>query len=186
VATACCYLESTNVQGGELAFRTTVSTPAYEQNDNQGIEGRYGLGEEDGLVQAAGSCATPQGRILAWRNILQHCVSPVSLNDPNLPGKRTIACFFLVDPTCRVRSTATVPPQLLSWYKKKSEPVLSEKLPVDALQKLVFQYLHGSAGVLDYTAACERRVLLMEERRALNGPSYSGGFFEGYFGLCEH
>ncbi|CAB9530139.1 Conserved hypothetical protein [Seminavis robusta] len=126
VATACCYLESTNVSGGDLAFRVAVEEPDYEQDDDKGVKLMYGLNCDQPLVQVIGTCSTPAGRILAWPNTLQHCVGPVDLVDPEQSGKRTICCFFLVDPTLRIRSTATVPPQQMAWYSDKVKPTLGD------------------------------------------------------------
>ena len=105
VATACCYLECTNVQGGALAFRTSVQEPEdYRQFDHTGVQLMYNLVTEGTLLQPSGSpCVTKQGRILAWPNTKQYCVQPVQLVDSTKPGKRTICCFFLVDPTVRIR-----------------------------------------------------------------------------------
>jgi hypothetical protein len=184
VATACYYLECENVQGGKLAFRASVDDPIAEQYDDDGVELMYGLVFEEALVQSLGSCVTcRKGRVLAWPNTHQHKVEPVSLVDPTRPGKRTILCFFLVDPTLRVRSTATVPPQQLAWVEEAVHPELATKNLDDALQEMVFSFL-ASSSLLTYKAACERRERLMDERRQVN--EVAGRAFERPFSLCEH
>ena len=204
VATACCYLESTNVQGGELAFRTSVHEPDYEQSDNTGVQLMYNLVDEGPLLQPLGlPCVTKEGRILAWPNTKQHCVQPVSLVDPTKSGKRTILCFFLVDPTLRIRSTATVPPQQLAWVQEgvynpaltelESEPALRQQIAT-----LAASAVSASSGatpknsLLTYEQACERRLRLMEERghdQTGNGDVQEGHVTGGVvrtFSLCEH
>lgn len=192
VATACCYLESENIQGGNLDFRAAVlHPPDYEQDDRIGVLRMYGL-EDGGLcVQDFGRCVTRQGRILAWPNTLQHKVSNITLIDPTMPGKRTIVCFFLVDPTCRVRSTATVPPQQLAWYRDEIDASLCQAFAETAVCDKVIQNVASlpGAGLLTYEEACERRLILMDERKNL----FAGDeqrrippFFERIISLCEH
>ncbi|CAB9524767.1 Conserved hypothetical protein [Seminavis robusta] len=167
VATACCYLESSNVSGGDFGFRVAVGEPFYEQNDGKGVKFMYGLGDDQLMVQEIGTCSTPAGRILAWPNTLQHCVGPVDLVDPDQSGKRTICCLFLVDPTLRIRSTATVPPQQIPWYSDKVKPILGDSgLVEQGIQKEIVSYM-PMPGMLTYEEACERRGRLMEERSAL-------------------
>jgi hypothetical protein len=148
--------------------------PPYEQYDDEGVFLAYGL--KDALIQNLGACSTPAGRILAWPNTLQHRVGPVQLIDETKPGKRTILCFFLVDPTLRIRSTATVPPQQQAWISHKSGGS-----NIDGGEEEV------SPMGMTYDEACERRQLLMDERQAIFGPQ--GGrdpFYERSFSLCEH
>ena len=188
VATACCYLESTNVVGGELAFRVPVTIPKYAQYDPKGIGLLYGLEEDHNLVQEIGHCRTTAGRILAWPNTLQHCVCPIDLVDDSLPGKRTICCFFLVDPTLRIRSTATVPPQPMAWYVERVRPILTDAGMTDEhLQDKVFDYVSAMPHPekLTYEQACERRDRLMKERQAVQQGPY-GDFYFRPFALCEH
>ena len=183
VATACCYLECTNVQGGALAFRTSVQEPEdYRQFDHTGVQLMYNLVTEGTLLQPSGSpCVTKQGRILAWPNTKQHCVQPVQLVDSTKPGKRTICCFFLVDPTVRIRSTATVPPQQEAWVVQAQEqeavldsssslgPALTSTDPEsDSTSAKVTSSGHKDrrTSLLTYKQACERRQRLMTERSA--------------------
>lgn len=182
VATACCYIESENIQGGDLQFRACVSEPEYEQNDNVGVSLIFGLEDEEPLVQNRGACTTRAGMVLAWPNTMQHRVSPVQLIDPTLPGKRTIVCFFLVDPTLRVRSTATVPPQQKDWVDRAVNHVLGNELPESG----ILSKITGHYSCMTYEEACERRDRLMSERGALFAFNYHEGFFQRPFSLCEH
>lgn len=144
----------------------------------------YGLVEDQLLVQNLGQCSTAAGRILAWPNSLQHRVSPVNLVDETKPGKRTIVCFFLVDPTLRVRSTATVPPQQLEWIARDvvQLPLAAYGIGEHHIFKQVSTFM-ASNSLLTYKMACERRAGLMEERgRTLE----EGGLAVETFGLCEH
>lgn len=73
--------------------------------------GIYGVGDEDALNQVLGSAETRAGRVLAFPNVLQHCVDPFRLADSSRPGHRKILVFFLVDPSVTIVSTSDVPPQ---------------------------------------------------------------------------
>ncbi|KAL7564692.1 hypothetical protein ACA910_021247 [Epithemia clementina (nom. ined.)] len=187
VATACCYLECSNVVGGELAFRTNICEPDYEQNDEIGVKRMYNLDDEALLIQDGGFCTTnKEGRVLAWPNTKQHRLLPVQLADRLQPGKRTICCFFLVDPTVRVRSTATVPPQQLAWWTESAHTSIPSVAGIndqDVVQNNTSPLLQR-ANLLTYEAACERRQRLMNERSTpIQGDE---DFMVRTFSLCEH
>lgn len=111
VATGLYYWDSENITESRLSLRTALDDPTYEQNDDNGMLHVYGLENEGALNQVLGSVSTPQGRCLAFPNILQHRVDAFRLADPDHPGHRKILVFFLVDPSRRIVSTADVPPQ---------------------------------------------------------------------------
>ncbi|MFE6222569.1 DUF4246 domain-containing protein [Streptomyces sp. NPDC057854] len=111
VSTALFYWDSENITESRLAFRAGIDDPEYEQNDEAGMREVYGLEDENALNQVLGSASTPEGRCLAFPNVLQHRVEPFRLADPTRPGHRKILAFFLVDPERRIVSTADVPPQ---------------------------------------------------------------------------
>jgi hypothetical protein len=69
------------------------------------------VGDEDALNQVLGSAETRAGRVLAFPNVLQHCVDPFRLADSSRPGHRKILVFLLVDPSVTIVSTSDVPPQ---------------------------------------------------------------------------
>ncbi|MDN3020615.1 DUF4246 domain-containing protein [Streptomyces sp. S.PB5] len=111
VSTGIYYWDSENITESRLSFRTALDDPEYEQSDDDGMREVYGLENEDALNQVLGSASTPQGRCLAFPNILQHRVSEFRLQDPTRPGHRKILAFFLVNPSERIVSTSDVPPQ---------------------------------------------------------------------------
>ncbi|MFF8805500.1 DUF4246 domain-containing protein [Streptomyces omiyaensis] len=111
VSTGIYYWDGENTTESRLSFRTALDDPEYEQSDDDGMREVYGLENEDALNQLLGSAATPEGRCLAFPNILQHRVGSFRLADPTRPGHRKILAFFLVDPEHPIVSTSDVPPQ---------------------------------------------------------------------------
>lgn len=111
VSTGIYYWDSENTTESRLSFRAALDDPEYEQNDDDGVREVYGLENDDALNQVLGSAATPEGRCLAFPNVLQHRVGPFRLADPTRPGHRKILAFFLVDPSRTIVSTSDVPPQ---------------------------------------------------------------------------
>jgi hypothetical protein len=127
VATGIYYFDSHNITESRLAFRQAVREPDYEQGDDYGCRHVYGLGNEEALSQPVGSVSTVEGRCLAFPNTYQHKVAPFELENASRPGHRKIVCFFLIDPSKPILSTAHVPPQQKSWYLEE----LKRTWPVD-------------------------------------------------------
>ena len=188
VATCCLYTESENVSETRLEFRTAVREPPYEQNDHVTPRELYGLVDGKPLVQPLGSCRTLAGCALAWPNTLQHRVKPFELEDKSRPGRRTILCFFLVNPTTRIISTASVPPQPRAWHELEIRRILILLRALSQHARILVAAF--AAGGITYSQAAERRGRLMDERRAAVEPepgSYgTEKFFERDFSLCEH
>jgi hypothetical protein len=100
---ACFYLESNNVEEEGLSFR----------------DGSVGSGGDE-----LGTCDAFSRRILAWPNNLHRKTGEVDLVDKNRQGHRVLCCFNFVDPTLRIRSTATVPNQQNSWMAEMIDGVV--------------------------------------------------------------
>ncbi|CAK7565336.1 MAG: hypothetical protein SEPTF4163_003251 [Sporothrix epigloea] len=66
--------------------------------------------------QHIGSVAAPQGRLVAFPNVLEHRVDPLRLVDETKPGRFRWLKLSLVDPHYRVCSTRNVPPQQHDWW----------------------------------------------------------------------
>eukprot|EP00977_Amphora_coffeiformis_P004413 scaffold936_cov106-Amphora_coffeaeformis.AAC.19 len=191
VATACCYLETENVQGGDLQFRIAVKSPRpnYDDEEYNAVEAIWGIQQGSLLVQPRGACSTtyPERRVLAWSNVWQHKVDAVNLLDPTQPGKRTIVCFFLVDPSLRVRSTATVPPQQKAWLHPSEQQSILAENTTDLFAAKVASAV--SATGMTYEMAAERRDRLMKERSDLQETEIAQNGEYVYnlgFSLCEH
>lgn len=157
VSTGIYYWDSENITESRLGFRTAVDDPDYEQNDDNGVREVYGLENEEALNQVLGSASTPQGRCLAFPNILQHRVGSFRLVDPTRPGHRKILAFFLVDPSEEIVSTSDVPPQQ-PW---------------------------SEASTMTLEQAKAYREQLMQERKFFVD-EHNEQLYEREFSLCEH
>jgi len=146
-ATALYYLDSSNITSNDLSFR--MQTDAYTndayvesvgQDSYHWMEQVYGTGLSSGsaCLQNYGSVETREGRLLAFPNVFQHRVSPFKLIDPNKHGHRRFIALWLVDPHCRIISTANVPPQQLSWWTEAafSKSHDTSNLPAELTQLL--------------------------------------------------
>ncbi|MEV6247245.1 DUF4246 domain-containing protein [Streptomyces sp. NPDC051742] len=157
VSTGLYYYDSENITESLLSFRTAVDDPRYEQNDDNGMREVYGLEDEDALNQVLGSASTPEGRCLAFPNVLQHRVGSFRLADPTRPGHRKILAFFLVDPSETIVSTSDVPPQQ-PW---------------------------SDTSTMTLEQAKEYREQLMQERKFFVD-EHNEQIYEREFSLCEH
>ncbi|MFI8371613.1 DUF4246 domain-containing protein [Streptomyces sp. NPDC085466] len=157
VSTGIYYWDSENTTESRLGFRTALDDPEYEQNDDDGVREVYGLENEDALNQVLGSVPTPEGRCLAFPNILQHRVDAFRLADPTRPGHRKILAFFLVDPSATIVSTSDVPPQQ-PW---------------------------SDTSTMTLEQAMEYREQLMRERKFFVD-EHNDQLYEREFSLCEH
>lgn len=157
VSTGIYYWDNENITESRLGFRAALDDPEYEQSDDNGVREVYGLENEDALNQMLGSVSTPEGRCLAFPNILQHRVSPFRLADPTRPGHRKILAFFLVDPARTIVSTSDVPPQQ-PW---------------------------SDTSTMTLEQAKEYREQLMRERKFFVD-EHNEQLYEREFSLCEH
>ena len=185
VASGICYFKTENITESELAFRRgTGRIEDYEQCDYSGVEAVYGLANDGECNQVIGAVKTIEKRCIAFPNILQHRVSPFSLQDPSKPGYRKIVVFFLIQPKYPILSTSFVPPQQKDWYLHEIE-----KLKVDG--KAPTEYL-PNPNLLRYDElamtieeARKYRAALMSERKV-----YTDAFTKKVFirsvSLCEH
>ena len=152
-ATALYYVDSENITPSSLSFRVRTPTEEWEsyyavgQDAYHWLEKVYGVnlggGSGDPCLQRYGSVQTPQDRVLAFPNVFQHTVSPFQLLDPSKPGHRRFLAVWLVDPRCRIISTANVPPQQQNWWvesalgsSKIARQRSSAKLPAELVRLL--------------------------------------------------
>ena len=153
------------------------------QDDYSGVEELYDIHEDDDKVQGLGRVSTPQGRLLAFPNVLQHRVSPFTLQDRTRPGHRKILALFLVDPHIPILSTANVPPQQREWWRKglQEEKALG-KLPNELADRVVDEV---SDFPISLQEAKELRLDVLEERKAYAN-DVDADLKTLTFSFCEH
>jgi hypothetical protein len=120
--------------------------------------------------------------MLVFPNIYQHRVGTFSLKDHSKPGHRKILVFFLVDPTQRIISTATVPPQDIRWRDTKLINKVIGDLPFE-LADMITKQIDGFEMTLE--EAKQHRLKLMEER-SFAKDVVTKAIYERPFSLCEH
>ncbi|KAI0429081.1 hypothetical protein F5Y09DRAFT_311426 [Xylaria sp. FL1042] len=161
--TALYYLDSENVSTSHLSFRMPTDPELSNEPEYFVEQGRYSWlqkvfgtqfgGFRDGTcLQNYGNVETPEGRLLAFPNVFQHCVSPFHLVDPTKPGHRRFIALWLVDPYIRIISTANVPPQQQDWWVEsvfgrsaESQQAAVDKFPAELAQVLEEKGLIGKA-----------------------------------------
>ncbi|CAF3703325.1 unnamed protein product [Rotaria sp. Silwood1] len=182
VATGIYYYFNSNITQSVLQFRTVISEPNYQQNDNRGVRIVYGLNDEAPLNQTLGEVITQENRCLVFPNIYQHRVAPFQLKDPTQSGQRKILVLFLVDPTARILSTANVPPQQSHWLASliRSIPPFNS-LPLVLIDKIM-NYIDFP---MNMKQAKQHREKLMDERKYFISQN-NELLFERPFSLCEH
>mmetsp|Transcript_29763 Transcript_29763/g.48061 ORF Transcript_29763/g.48061 Transcript_29763/m.48061 type:complete len:538 (-) Transcript_29763:610-2223(-) len=182
VASGIYYYACENITESRLAFRQAVREPDYEQSDDHGVRTVYGLENEGPLCQEVGDVLIRQNLLLCFPNVLQHKVCPFELVDKTRSGWRKILVYWLVDPTKRIVSTATVPPQQKAWFAE-------ELLRIDAFPSLPREIVYRIVDVADWPmsleAAKRHREALMQERKHFVGKN-NELLFERPFSLCEH
>ena len=192
-ATAHYYYDSKNIGDSFLGFRHG-SDPDYAPeartygqvstlSDLGAVEELYGIHKEGLIVQQIGRVLTKESRLLAFPNVFQHRVLPFRLSDPSVPGHRKLLALFLVDPYCRIISTAKVPPQQKEWWGDEIRGCERlARLP----KEIVDQFVRDVDGFpIDIEEAKEIRGRLMEERMAA-GEKWCRDDLAPTFAFCEH
>ncbi|KAF2741238.1 hypothetical protein EJ04DRAFT_480445 [Polyplosphaeria fusca] len=189
VATSIFYYDVDNTTPSRIDFRQEAllddMSIAYEQSEHWPLEEIFGVEDslESGLaVQHLGSLATPQGRLIAFPNTLQHAVEPFRLEDPTRPGHRRFIVMWLVDPHYRIVSTRNVPPQRHDWWVAESwdKARVEERLPAELANAVAREVGEWPMGMGE---AKKLRLELMEERTKLM-PFVESSFEE--YNFCEH
>lgn len=187
-ASALYYYDSDNITDSYLAFREATSTEhlsekPYEQSDYGHFERLYGIQQGGAAVQELGKVLTREGRLLTFPNVLQHRVSPFSLQDPTQPGHRKILALFLVDPYTRIPSTANVPPQQKDWWR---DMVLGLDRVGDLPPELAENVMESAGDFpIELEEAKKLRLELMDERR-LFVKDHETRLQQEDFSFCEH
>ncbi|KAI0973396.1 hypothetical protein F4678DRAFT_426585 [Xylaria arbuscula] len=153
--TALYYLDSENITTSHLSFRMATDQDLDEEEEYRVKRGRHSwlekaFGTNFGnthmgtCLQQYGNVKTPQGRIIAYPNVLWYYTSPFRLVDPTKPGHLRFIVLWLVDPHIRIISTANVPPQQQDWWLEsvlgrsaESQQAALAKFPAEIVKLLV-------------------------------------------------
>jgi len=133
--------------------------------------------------QIVGQVSTREDRLLAFPNVLQHRVSPFTLQDSTKPGHRKLLALFLVDPNITIPSTANIPPQQLDWWAHHTDQTGALKKLPQELRDRVYREVHGFPLTIERAKVV--REELMEERKAQLA-DMEESWSENYFNFCEH
>ncbi|OAJ43382.1 hypothetical protein BDEG_26747 [Batrachochytrium dendrobatidis JEL423] len=127
VATGLYYYDVENITTPELDFRVAVDCFDQKASDMYWKD-VYGTDRESLRNQYIGSLEVSNGRCVVYPNRYQHKEQSFELADPTQPGHCKILTFFVVNPVCRIVSTAHVAPQQPQWYNSSLDktPILPE------------------------------------------------------------
>jgi hypothetical protein len=135
-ATAIYYYDVSNLTTASVSFRQATMMDAdnlsFEEDLSEALAAVFGIpnvesmeasleySEQYSTLQKIGSISTPEGRLLAWPNTLQHKFEPFQLADDGKPGHARFIVLSLVDPHYRICSTRNVPPQRHDWWAEEA------------------------------------------------------------------
>ncbi|EGF81720.1 hypothetical protein BATDEDRAFT_10195 [Batrachochytrium dendrobatidis JAM81] len=128
VATGLYYYDVKNITTPKLDYREAVDR-FYQVASDMYWKDVYGIiNRESRRNQYIGSLELPNGRCVVYPNRYQHKEQSFELADPTQPGHCKILTFFVVNPACRIVSTAHVAPQQPQWYNSSLDktPILPE------------------------------------------------------------
>ncbi|OAJ43806.1 hypothetical protein, variant 1 [Batrachochytrium dendrobatidis JEL423] len=138
VATGLYYYDVENITTPKLDYRVAVDRFDQEASDMYWRD-VYGINRESRRNQYIGSLELPNGRCVVYPNLYQHKEQSFELADPTQPGHCKILTFFVVNPACRIVSTAHVAPQQPQWYNSSLD-----KTPIPPeLWNDATQYIQG-------------------------------------------
>ncbi|KAK5666797.1 hypothetical protein QVD99_006850 [Batrachochytrium dendrobatidis] len=116
VATGLYYYDVENITTPKLDFREAVSWCHYQGASDMYWKDVCDIDQESPRNQYIGSLEVSNGRCVVYPNRYQHKEQSFELADPTQPGHCKILTFFVVNPACRIVSTAHVAPQQPQWY----------------------------------------------------------------------
>ncbi|KAJ8323107.1 hypothetical protein O5D80_008165 [Batrachochytrium dendrobatidis] len=139
VATGLYCYDVENITTPKLDYREAVDRFEYQIASNMYWKDVYGIDIESPYNQYIGSLEASNGRCVVYPNRYQHKEQSFELADPTQPGHCKILTFFVVNPACRIGSTAHVAPQQPQWYNSSLDktPILPE------LWNDITQYIQG-------------------------------------------
>ncbi|QIX00076.1 hypothetical protein AMS68_005593 [Peltaster fructicola] len=96
--------------------------------------------ENDSMpVQRIGTIKMPQGRLIAFPNVLEYKIQ-ASLIESSSTGHARYVLLYLVDPNYRICSTSNVPPQQCEWWAQSIAALLLKRLPQELVDRVLSYY----------------------------------------------
>ncbi|KAK6093276.1 hypothetical protein MT418_8474 [Batrachochytrium dendrobatidis] len=139
VATGLYYYDVENITTPKLDYREAVDCFDYQGASDMYWKDVYDIDQESPRNQYIGSLELPNGRCVVYPNRYQHKEQSFELADPTQPGHCKILTFFVVNPACRIVSTAHVAPQQPQWYNSSLDKA---HIPPE-LWNDITQYIQG-------------------------------------------
>ncbi|OAJ40786.1 hypothetical protein BDEG_24487 [Batrachochytrium dendrobatidis JEL423] len=139
IATGLYYYDVENITTPKLDFRAAVDQFEREMESDMYWKDVYGINRKSRRNQYIGSLEVPNGRCVVYPNRYQHKEQSFELADPTQPGHCKILTFFVVNPACRIVSTAHVAPQQPQWYNSSLDKAC---IPPE-LWNDITQYIQG-------------------------------------------
>ncbi|OAJ38110.1 hypothetical protein BDEG_22070 [Batrachochytrium dendrobatidis JEL423] len=139
VATGLYYYDVENITTPKLDYREAVDRFDRQKASNMYWKDVYDIDQESPQNQYIGLLEVSNGRCVVYPNRYQHKEQSFELADPTQPGHCKILTFFVVDPACRIVSTAHVAPQQPQWYNSSLDKAC---IPPE-LWNDITQYIQG-------------------------------------------
>ncbi|KAK5665030.1 hypothetical protein QVD99_008564 [Batrachochytrium dendrobatidis] len=175
VATGLYYYDVENITTPKLDYREAVDCFDYQGASDMYWKDVYDIDQESPRNQYIGSLELPNGRCVVYPNRYQHKEQSFELADPTQPGHCKILTFFVVNPVCRIVSTAHVAPQQPQWYNSSLD-----KTPIPPeLWNDATQYIQG---VQSPTKAKHYRDELTSDRTRITA-AYNKDIYEQKYNL---
>lgn len=168
VATSIYYYSVSNCTDSAISFRVEADLDEENQYsaENGPLSTVFGTStlRDEPAIQTLETVKTPQNRLLAFPNTLQHRVHPFKLTDPLQKGHCRFLVLWLVDPHYRVASAANVPPQQHDWIAPETiDKVLEQAGLAQELQDMITE--HTDDYPMSLKTAKEVRVKLLNQRK---------------------
>ncbi|KAJ2754514.1 hypothetical protein GGI19_002338 [Coemansia pectinata] len=160
IAIGILFYDVVSITRSVLQFREALSLQDFEGStyEKDSIFAVYGVDSSHfELSQKVGEVDIKDNLCLTFPNTYQHSTSPLELADKTKPGHFKMLTFYVVDPSMRIPSTETVPPQQKDWW---IEDVLASE-PLRSLPHLV---VDGIMAKVDYPVSLKHAKWIRLEK----------------------
>lgn len=179
ICAACIFVfDSVNILGNAIDFRQRSDFDEFHDLcgyiDYYDFADVLGIADGEEVYQRLGRVPLPEGRLVAFPNVLQARAADLRLADPTERGHCSFLTILLVDPSIRILSTANVPPRQHDWWAKALYPDPNHRLgilPSEIFHRILFFASDPSYSIGPQQARVEkaaRDIDSLRFERALN------------------